>query len=79
MNQSDYKLPDPLVSVSPEWLGGQPCFTGRRAPVKALFDYLKASHSLDEFLADYPSVSREHAVAVIDAANRSLASPLAAE
>jgi uncharacterized protein (DUF433 family) len=37
-------------------------------PVKALFDYLKADHSLDEFLDAYPSVSRRHAIAVIDLA-----------
>ena len=79
MEQTSYNIPVPLVITSPDWLGGEPCFTGRRVPVKALFDYLKAGHTLDEFLADYTSVSREHAVAVIDAANSSLASPVAAE
>jgi uncharacterized protein (DUF433 family) len=65
-------LPRPLVTVSPDWLGGEPCFTGRRVPVKALFDYLKGGHRLDDFLADFPGVSPEHAVAVIDLANRIL-------
>src|SRR5262249_43178690 len=52
MQQADYPLPDPLVTVSPDWLGGEPCFTGRRVPIKTLFDYLKSDHSLDEFLED---------------------------
>ena len=66
MQKKDYPLPDPLVTVSPDWLGGEPCFAGRRVAVKALFDYLKSDHSLEEFLEAYPSVSRAHAVAVID-------------
>jgi uncharacterized protein (DUF433 family) len=79
MHQADYPLPDPLVTVSSNWLGGEPCFTGRRVPIKALFDYLKSDHSLEEFLEAYPSVSRAHAVAVIDLANESVARPVAAE
>lgn len=73
MQSEPYRLPAPLITVSPDWLGGEPCFTGRRVPVKALFDYLKAGHTLEEFLDDYPSVSRGHAIAVIDAANRAVA------
>jgi uncharacterized protein (DUF433 family) len=79
MPETTYTLPSPLVTVSSDWLGGEPCFTGRRVPVKALFDYLKADHTLEDFLADFPSVSREHAVAVIDLANRAVAIPDAAE
>ena len=45
MQDREETLPSPLVTVSPDWLGGEPCFTGRRVPVKALFDYLKAGHS----------------------------------
>ena len=79
MQEVDYPLPAPLITVSPDWLGGEPCFTGRRVPIKALFDHLKADHSLDEFLDAYPSVSRAHAVAVIDLANRAVATAVAAE
>lgn len=79
MQDREETLPSPLVTVSPDWLGGEPCFTGRRVPVKALFDYLKAGDTLDEFLADYPSVSEAHAVAVIELANRAVAVPAAAE
>ena len=79
MTETSYQLPAPLVTASDDWLGGEPCFTGRRVAVKALFDYLKAGHTLEEFLGDFPSVSREHAVAVIDLANRAVAMPAAAE
>jgi uncharacterized protein (DUF433 family) len=79
MADTTYTLPSPLVAVSADWLGGEPCFTGRRVPVKALFDYLKSGHTLEEFLEDFPSVSRAHAVAVIDLANRAVAVPDAAE
>jgi uncharacterized protein (DUF433 family) len=79
MIETSYQLPAPLVTTSADWLGGEPCFTGRRVAVKALFDYVKAGHTLEEFLADFPSVSREHAVAVIDLANRALALADAAE
>jgi uncharacterized protein (DUF433 family) len=72
MSATEYPLPTPIITVSSDWLGGEPCFTGRRVPVKALFDYLKSAHTLEEFLADYPSVSRAHVVAVIDLATRSL-------
>jgi uncharacterized protein (DUF433 family) len=77
MQQADYQLPDPLVTVSPDWLGGEPCFTGRRVPVKALFDLLKADHSLDEFLEAYPSVSSAHGVAVIELAGAMGSDPYA--
>lgn len=79
MTETSYPLPTPLVSTSADWLGGEPRFTGRRVAVKALFDYLKAGHTLEEFLGDFPSVSREHAVAVIDLANRAVALQDAAE
>jgi uncharacterized protein (DUF433 family) len=79
MREAEYPLPDPLITVSPDWLAGEPCFTGRRVPVRALFDYLKADHSLDEFLDAYPSVSRTHAIAVIDLATKSVTRPVAAE
>jgi uncharacterized protein (DUF433 family) len=79
MSEAAYALPHPLVTVSSEWLGGEPCFTGRRVAVRTMFDYLKSGHTLEEFLADFPSVSREHAVAVIDLANRAVLRPDAAE
>ena len=60
--------PEPLVTVSPEYLGGEPVFTGTRVPVQALFDYIEGGDPLDEFLDDFPDVSREHAIAVLEVA-----------
>jgi uncharacterized protein (DUF433 family) len=62
-----------LVSRDPEIMSGALCFTGTRVPVKNLFDYLEGSSSLEEFLEDFPSVTRERAVAVLEAARESLA------
>jgi len=66
-------LPDPLIMVSPEFLSGTPVFSGTRVPVKALFDYLEAGDPLDEFLKQFPTVSRAHAVAVLEEARRRVA------
>ena len=59
-------LPEPLITVSPEYLGGEPVFAGTRVPVQALFDYIEGGDPLDEFLDDFPDVSREHAIAVLE-------------
>jgi uncharacterized protein (DUF433 family) len=58
-------LPDPLVSSRPDWMSGTPCFYGTRVPVKSMFDYLALGYSLDEFLEQFPSVTKEHAIAVL--------------
>ena len=57
-----------LISVSRNLQGGTPCFAGRRVPVTSLFDHLEQGVSLDEFLADFPTVTREQAVAVLELA-----------
>ena len=62
-----------LVKRDPEIMSGALCFTGTRVPVKNLFDYLEGSSSLEEFLEDFPSVSRLRAVAVLEAARERLA------
>jgi len=56
------------IHSDPEILGGTPVFVGTRVSVQALFDYLEGQHSLVEFLDDFPSVSREQAVAVLEQA-----------
>ena len=61
-----------LVSRDPEIMSGALCFTGTRVPVKSLFEYLEGTSSLEEFLEDFPSVSRERAVAVLEAARQQL-------
>ena len=50
----------------PEILGGTPVFVGTRVPVKALLDYLEGGHRLDDFLDDFPTVTREQAVAALE-------------
>jgi uncharacterized protein (DUF433 family) len=57
-----------VVHSDPEILGGTPVFVGTRVPVKTLYDYLEGGDSLDEFLNDFPSVSREQAVAALELA-----------
>jgi len=62
-----------IVTRDPEIMSGALCFADTRVPVKNLFDYLEGSSSLDEFLENFPSVSRERAVAVLGAARHSFA------
>jgi uncharacterized protein (DUF433 family) len=63
----------PLLTRDPEIMSGALCFAGTRVPVKHLFDYLEGSSSLEEFLADFPTVSRERAIAVLETARERLA------
>jgi uncharacterized protein (DUF433 family) len=56
---------DPLINIDPEILGGEPVFMGTRVPVKSLPDHLAAGISLDVFLDDFPTVTREQAVRFI--------------
>ena len=63
-----------IIHSDPEILGGTPVFMGTRVPVQALIDYLKAGRSLDQFLDDFPSVSREQAVTVLEEAKQALVS-----
>ncbi|TFF35028.1 DUF433 domain-containing protein [Mucilaginibacter psychrotolerans] len=59
-----------VINIDQDILSGQPVFTGTRVPVESLFDHLEAGVTLDEFLEDFPSVSREQAVALLDVANK---------
>jgi uncharacterized protein (DUF433 family) len=59
-----------------EILGGEPVFRGTRVPFKILMEYLEGGETLDEFLDQYPSVTREVAVAAIEEARLSLVSQL---
>lgn len=62
----------PLITTSPDRLGGTPVFAGTRVPVQTLIDYLEGGDSLTAFLADFPSVTREHAIAVLEEAKSAL-------
>lgn len=61
-----------LVTVDPEVHSGTPVFAGTRVPIKTLFDHLEAGDSLAVFLDDFPSVSRDLAVAVLEQARAAL-------
>mgnify|MGYP001620078164 FL=1 len=61
-------LPDPLVTRSDEVMSGAVVFAGTRVPIGTLLDYLEGGDSLDEFLMDFPTVGREHAIAVLELA-----------
>lgn len=61
------------VVRDPEILGGTPVIAGTRVPVRVLFEHLAAGDSLDVFLSDFPSVSREMAVQVLQDAHAALA------
>jgi uncharacterized protein (DUF433 family) len=61
-----------LIVVDPDIQSGSPVFAGTRVPVQNLFDYLEEGDSLDVFLKQFPSVSREQAVAVLERARQSL-------
>ena len=54
------------ITISQNIQSGEPVFSNTRVPVKNLFDYLKAGHSLNEFLEDFPSVKKEQAIQVIE-------------
>ncbi|MEM6359441.1 MAG: DUF433 domain-containing protein [Bacteroidota bacterium] len=57
-----------LVTISPDVLSGTPVFYNTRVPIKTLFDYLKAGDSLEDFLIDFPSVSKEQTLKVLSLA-----------
>ena len=63
-----------IITIDNDILGGQPVFRGTRVPVESLFDHLEAGVPLDEFLDDFPTVSKEQAIALLDVANKLLTS-----
>jgi uncharacterized protein (DUF433 family) len=63
-----------IITIDKDILSGQPVFKGTRVPVESLFDHLEAGVSLDEFLDDFPTVSKEQAIALLDIANKLLTS-----
>ena len=54
-----------VVKVDPEIMSGTPCFAGTRVPIQILIDYFEGGETLDDFLEQYPTVSREQAVAFL--------------
>ena len=60
MNRAEF------IEVDPEKMSGVPCFSGTRVPVTHLIDYLEAGDSVDEFLNDFPTVTREQVLGVLE-------------
>lgn len=55
-----------VINIDPEIMGGTPVFTGSRVPIETLFDHLESGITIDAFLDDYPTVSREQVVQVLE-------------
>jgi uncharacterized protein (DUF433 family) len=62
----------PVIHSDPEILGGTPVFVGTRVPAPTLIDYLEAGHPLSDFLDDFPSVTRQQALAALQQAKEAL-------
>ena len=61
-------MKQPIVSRSPEVMGGAAVFCGTRVPVQTLLDYLEAGESIDEFLEGFPSVTRKQVIVFLEEA-----------
>jgi uncharacterized protein (DUF433 family) len=61
-----------VVHSDPEIMGGTPVFVGTRVPFQTLLDYLEAGDPLGDFLEDFPTVTREQAVAALEQAKQAL-------
>jgi len=62
----------PVARADPDVCSGTPVFVGTRVPVTTLFDYLEGGETLERFLDQFPSVSREQALAALDIARNSV-------
>ena len=65
-----------IIIKDPEILGGTPVFRGTRVPFQTLLDYLEGGETLDEFLDDFPTVTRETAIAALELAKSTLVGQL---
>lgn len=63
-----------LISIDPEVLSGQPVFKGTRVPIETLFDHLETGVTIEAFLEDFPSVTREQAIATLELGKKLLTS-----
>jgi uncharacterized protein (DUF433 family) len=68
-------MKQPVVSRSPDVMGGTAVFSGTRVPVQTLLDYLEAGESIDDFLKGFPTVTRKQVIAFLEEAAKSTASP----
>jgi uncharacterized protein (DUF433 family) len=66
----------PVVHSHPEIVSGEPVFVGTRVPARNLLDWIEGGHTLDEFLDNFPSVTREQAIAFLEQATEAFLSHL---
>jgi uncharacterized protein (DUF433 family) len=63
-----------LVVSDPQIMGGTPCFAGTRVPIQTFIDYIEGGETLSEFLDDFPTVTREQAIAFLEEAKERMLS-----
>ena len=61
-------MSQPIITCSPDILGGTPVFTGTRVPVQTLLDYLEGGETIDDFFEGFPTVKRELVIAFLEEA-----------
>lgn len=65
-------MKEPIITASPDIMGGTPVFAQTRVPVQTLLDYLKAGESIDDFLEGFPTVTKEQVVAFLEEAEEQI-------
>ncbi|TGO01960.1 hypothetical protein PN36_33185 [Candidatus Thiomargarita nelsonii] len=78
-NQGDghpVKLDQPIITSSPDVMGGTPVFAGTRVPVQTFLDYIKGGDSINDFLEGFPTVSKEQVIAFIKETEEKLISKI---
>lgn len=61
-----------VISIDPDTMGGTPVFTGTRVPIQTFFDYLEGGDTLEEFIDDFPSVTKDQVLEVLERAKRNV-------
>jgi len=72
MVETKYMAQEPIIVRNPEIMSGTPCFRGTRVPFQTLLDYIEGGETLDEFLQQFPTVTREMAIAALESAKNML-------
>jgi uncharacterized protein (DUF433 family) len=72
MRQTESMSEPSIITRDPEIMSGTPCFRGTRVPFQTLLDYLEGGETLDEFLEQFPTVSRDMAIAALETAKDKL-------
>ena len=60
----------PIITINPKVMHGQPCFAGTRVAAQTLFDHLEAGYDVDEFLEQFPTVSRHQVIGLLEQSKR---------